>query len=51
MNKKIVDWNITFEREDGSEVQICEALGEKDAEYIDDEIAVIVSEKGLWSKN
>jgi hypothetical protein len=45
---KINNWTITFEKEDGSEIDIHDVLDERDVEYIDDRISAIISENGLW---
>ena len=48
---KVKNWTITFEKEDGSETDISNVLGDRDAEYIDNEIGSIISKKGLWPEN
>ena len=45
---KVINWTITFEKEDGSETDMSNVLSDRDAEYIDNEIGSIIFDKGLW---
>tara|TARA_Y100000401_G_scaffold33445_1_gene24820 strand:- start:742 stop:894 length:153 start_codon:yes stop_codon:yes gene_type:complete len=46
--KKLCNWTVIFEYEDGTKLEMYRVLDHRDQEYIDNEISSVIDNAGMW---